>query len=582
MAEEGKANTPERSTYTSLNLGRESVGRPEPPESSRTSSEQCAALLRTCGGAAILLGIVLSLVASAAMVVTPPPPLGTVRYGLVQPQAKRSVAGRLRQRLVVQAGEDQFGVVARRYGGAAPAPTLLVEPGDTLTVTVDNQLGPEAAGDSLMTGLHRPNTTALHVHGWHVSPKEDDVFTLVPPGTSKTYVYHLPATHPAGTFWYHAHGHGSSNVQAGWMAGALIVHDKDHRRLPPDVVLVLTQLNLVSGKARNYAWASYASGSRLPVVAGEAVSVGSTDAMALALAKKLRAPLNASFFAVNGLRIPTLRPPSGAWVRFRLIHAGTNDVLALHLADEDACETFVVARDGYTLQDPRGDQLTRATPLVLAPGSRADVYAKCSRRTALKSAFSEELKAYLGSGSDVYSGSILRIKPTAATVVKDDDVSTVDPRFPTPPDLPSLLAATPDRIATLEMVQRGAIIKDGNSYTDYALDVVQGDGQVTVGDVVQWTIVNQLKGAPGSQVPQDTTHPFHVHTNHYQVVATSHGGGVDYSVGDWRDTITLPTPGNVTVRFRAADFDGQSLAHCHIFNHADLGMQHAFTITPKP
>ena len=114
------------------------------------------------------------------------------------------------------------------------------------------------------------------------------------------------------------------------------------------------------------------------------------------------------------------------------------------------------------------------------------------------------------------------------------------------------------------MVQRGAIVKDGNGYTDYALDVVQGDGSVKVGDVVEWTIINAHKGPPGLVIPQDTTHPFHLHTNHFQVVATSKGDGVDYDVGDWRDTITLPTPGNVTVRFRAADFDGPSLAHCHI------------------
>ena len=244
MADEQKTTTPDRTTYTSLNLGRESVDRhpSQQPETLYSSPAQRAALLRTCGGAAILLGIVISLVASAAMVATAPPPVGTVRFGLPQPQAKRSVAGRLRQRLVVDVGTDNFGVVARRYGGTAPAPTLLVEPGDTLTVDVQNKLGPEAPGDALMTGLHRPNTTSLHVHGWHVSPREDDVFTLIAPGSSKTYVYHLPQTHPAGTFWYHAHGHGSSSLQAGWMAGALIVHDKDHRRLPPDVVLLMTQV----------------------------------------------------------------------------------------------------------------------------------------------------------------------------------------------------------------------------------------------------------------------------------------------------------------------------------------------------
>ena len=61
-------------------------------------------------------------------------------------------------------------------------------------------------------------------------------------------------------------------------------------------------------------------------------------------------------------------------------------------------------------------------------------------------------------------------------------------------------------------------------------------------------------------------------------VDLSHGEGVDYAVGDWRDTITVPTPGWVKIRFRAADYDGPSLAHCHIFSHSDLGMQHKFDI----
>ena len=78
--------------------------------------------------------------------------------------------------------------------------------------------------------------------------------------------------------------------------------------------------------------------------------------------------------------------------------------------------------------------------------------------------------------------------------------------------------------------------------------------------------------------PEDTNHPFHLHTNHFQIVDLSHGEGVDYAVGDWRDTITLPTPGWVKIRFRAADYDGPSLAHCHIFSHSDTGMQHKFDI----
>ena len=94
---------------------------------------------------------------------------------------------------------------------------------------------------------------------------------------------------------------------------------------------------------------------------------------------------------------------------------------------------------------------------------------------------------------------------------------------------------------------------------------------------------------------------FHLHTNHFQIAALSHGAGIDYDVGDgveikrparvharcpqvgdWRDTISLPTPGNVTIRFRAADFHGRSLAHCHIFSHSDTGMYHEVNILPPP
>ena len=221
MADEQKTTTPDRTTYTSLNLGRESVDRhpSQQPETLYSSPAQRAALLRTCGGAAILLGIVISLVASAAMVATAPPPVGTVRFGLPQPQAKRSVAGRLRQRLVVDVGTDNFGVVARRYGGAAPAPTFLVEPGRHVDRGCTKQARARGPGRRAHDRLASTEHDVLACARLARVAEEDDVFTLIAPGSSKTYVYHLPQTHPAGTFWYHAHGHGSSSLQAGWMAG---------------------------------------------------------------------------------------------------------------------------------------------------------------------------------------------------------------------------------------------------------------------------------------------------------------------------------------------------------------------------
>jgi FtsP/CotA-like multicopper oxidase with cupredoxin domain len=104
------------------------------------------------------------------------------------------------------------------------APTLRIAPGRTLTVDLDNRLEPCTPEQ---TAAHRCfNETNLHTHGLWVSPSgnSDNVLISVPPGERFRYEYKISADHPAGTFWYHPHRHGSGFVQVGsGMAGALIV-----------------------------------------------------------------------------------------------------------------------------------------------------------------------------------------------------------------------------------------------------------------------------------------------------------------------------------------------------------------------
>ena len=252
-----------------------------------------------------------------------------------------------------------------------------------------------------------------------------------------------------------------------------------------------------------------------------------------------------------------------------MVNGGSNDILSLELSDATACEASVVARDGVALPEPRP---AFAAPLVLAPGSRVDLFARCDAPATLRSAKRGALAYYLGAGSDVFDGEILDVVPPPA---RRPDASAA-PRLDAPPPrlFASLLGERPDRVATLAYYDGASVVRDGNAYTDYGLRVVDGDGAVEVGDVVEWTVRNDVKRGG----PEDTNHPFHLHTNHFQIVDLSHGEGVDYAVGDWRDTITVPTPGWVKIRFRAADYDGPSLAHCHIFSHSDLGMQHKFDI----
>ena len=73
---------------------------------------------------------------------------------------------------------------------------------------------------------HCFNGTNLHTHGLWINPSgnSDNVLISVNPGVDFQYEYNIPPDHPAGTFWYHSHRHGSTALQvSSGMVGALIV-----------------------------------------------------------------------------------------------------------------------------------------------------------------------------------------------------------------------------------------------------------------------------------------------------------------------------------------------------------------------
>ena len=127
---------------------------------------------------------------------------------------------------------DSFdNVMMRSYNGCPSGPTISIKPGATLNVTLRNTLGandpPSNCPDNPDHSTpHCYNNTNLHTHGFHVSPSgnADNVLLTVLPGKTQNYSYKLPADHPSGTFWYHAHLHGSTAIDvASGMAGVLIV-----------------------------------------------------------------------------------------------------------------------------------------------------------------------------------------------------------------------------------------------------------------------------------------------------------------------------------------------------------------------
>jgi L-ascorbate oxidase len=111
------------------------------------------------------------------------------------------------------------------------APTLVAKPGNTVRILMRNLLPPEEGCPGHGGDINVPhcfNTTNLHSHGLWVSPAgiSDNVLRTLPPNQTFTYEYeyNIPLDHPAGTFWYHPHVHGSTAIQvASGLAGALIV-----------------------------------------------------------------------------------------------------------------------------------------------------------------------------------------------------------------------------------------------------------------------------------------------------------------------------------------------------------------------
>ena len=97
------------------------------------------------------------------------------------------------------------------YNGQMPGPELRVREGDTVRVTLRNQL---------------PVPTTIHWHGVNVPNAMDGVAGLnqapVEPGA--TFVYDFTAT-PAGTRWYHSHTDPALQVPIG-LYGALIVEPR--------------------------------------------------------------------------------------------------------------------------------------------------------------------------------------------------------------------------------------------------------------------------------------------------------------------------------------------------------------------
>jgi L-ascorbate oxidase len=263
--------------------------------------------------------------------------------------------------------------------GQFAAPTIDITPGDTIHMTLHNDLpnddpscGPAAEVD--MDHPHCFNGTNLHSHGLWVSPtgNSDNVLLSIYPGTTFDYIYNIPPDHPAGTFWYHTHLHGSTALQvSSGMAGAIVIRGNrppiqvgpdDYKpgdidlllKDSPDRVFVLQQIQyaclrrdgtyniqtIPAGAGPNDAATSWPCDPDQTGIAGPFLAkvgekdgkpiyeTGYDDSNGRGYGPRSWGQSN-RYTSVNGVVLPTFQAAAGQVNRWRFIHGGIQDAINL-------------------------------------------------------------------------------------------------------------------------------------------------------------------------------------------------------------------------------------------------------------
>jgi FtsP/CotA-like multicopper oxidase with cupredoxin domain len=482
-------------------------------------------------------------------------------------EVRRSAHGELNTSLSVKYADATIGndaVHLRSYEGRLVGPTLRVRPGDTLRIAFKDDL-PPTSGGAVHNHSNTPspdhfNATNLHTHGLHVSPKDpaDNVLLIFNPGDPvHKYEYKIPANHPAGTFWYHAHVHGSTSIQvSSGMAGALIVEggldDVPEIRAAADKTMLFQQIQYHCSEPGETV--SYDCAGKVGQVEDFAIFGNGT------WAKSNR------YTTINGVVQPQIAMKAGEVQRWRFIHGGVRETLsvAVAAADDPAYTSLPgwlheIAKDG--LATGRIDAVTHD---VLEPGYRSDVLVQAPLTAG---------KYYLIDEKTAAEDSLLEEaeprKVLAVINVSADQVAM---------SLPAAAELAPYRpyrdIEDAELTGQQKVIFNVNGFTvgdgvdpAEAYDPTHPPRKLKLGGVEEWTVSSEA-----------ASHPYHIHVNAFQVMEEGADGKLH--PGDWKDTLLVTTAKPVVVRSRYEDFTGPFVLHCHILDHEDQGMMQGVEIVP--
>lgn len=383
-------------------------------------------------------------------------------------------------------------------------------------------------GDEVVVHLSNAlmQDTLIHWHGVRVPNAMDGtpmVQDPVQPDAGFTYRFRV---NDPGLYWYHPHTHSSGQVGFG-LYGALLVTDPTEPPLGDDLVLVLSDIGIQKDGGLDPADSDGWFGSYF----------GREGAQLL----------------VNGRIMPTLVARVGVPQRWRIVNAARSRYMKFRLPSADV---FRIGGDRGLIERPLS-----LTAVELAPGQRVELWVKPKAVITPAATVKWEDSNRFHIAVERESEPMFLWKVVAA--------EPGQPEASLPAELRPI-EALPDAGAKPRIVDFGEGSKAG-------VGVLTIDGKTTEenqpylateGDTEHWTVKNST--------PYD--HPFHLHGYFFQVKDVD---GVARPFPEWSDTVNLPAKKSVRFLVRYEDRPGMWMFHCHILDHADLGMMAMLHVHPK-
>ena len=555
-----------------------------------------------------------------------PCPRFTAGSVVQQPPALFSQNGVLNVRFSYQTTTDSVGrqLFCFMTPDGLENPTLHVNPGDTLNITVTNNTPTSPVGetferydppncgdttqqtqDPTQNGGMTGGSMNIHYHGTNTSPEchgDNVTRTLINSNSTFQYSIQFPTDEPPGLYWYHPHVHGLAEAAVqGGAAGALVVDGINN--VQPAVANLRERILVIRDQ---------------PTLQMLTESPGGTEGGIPQL------DLTVNFVPLDTMTNTKPRPVTtytpaiiqmveGEQQFWRVSNSTSDAPLDLQVRFDNKAQTIqLVGVDAVPVNSQDGTQPGELIPLThfrLPPAARVEFIVNAPPSTVHVAQLVAQFINTGPLGDDIPTRPLLTMQ-----LVPDDSQPVADDKVPAFTELNTKLqrfgginTVTPSVTRTVFFEEK----EDGTAFfinasgcvtaagaqcpiQPYPLDTAFNNNNppaiiTTQGSVEKWIIQNHAR--ENHELHQHQIHFLLLSQDNFEINGTQQAPGID---GQFLDMVeipycnsaqlpcTLPFPQvEALMDFRGPDI-GDFVFHCHILGHEDRGMMAIERVVAKP